>query len=141
MPGTIHKTTAIAIILIATLGPSLQIQGIQRSVADLPTHRMRCQPTSKVVCESGSCKSIEPTTFILLGERKGEKIYSRCDRNGCDHYEAQSSISGIYDNWQLSESRGVVFKRAVDNSEFIEVATLGLQAYLSWGACKPFEQK
>lgn len=103
----------------------------------LPPHFARCTSTNKVVCEGGECKSTPPTVFVLLGEKRGTNTYSRCDESGCDTYDAVAARSGLYENWQLAEPQGVLFKRELKKrSQFVEVATMGLHVYVSSGHCE-----
>ncbi len=109
----------------------------QESNPSLPRHFARCTATRKIVCEDGECKSVPPTVFFLLGKHADRNNYSRCDQQGCDTYEAMIKKAGLFENWQLVEPQGVIFKRALsEDQSFVEVATLGLQVYISTGHCK-----
>ena len=85
----------------------------------------RCDTKEKHVCESGSgCRSIPPSTWNLIDAEK--LTYSRCDRRGCDHYDAEFRASGAFINIDV-RGRGLIAKMAVDGSSFVEVATLKTQ--------------
>lgn len=96
---------------------------------------IRCEPSTKLYCDAGKCEPALKGVFLLLEERGTRRTYSRCDLKGCDSYDAQMSVSGGYENWQMTEPKGVFFKRSLDTGEFVESATLGLQVFLSFGSC------
>ena len=106
-------------------------------VGQLPKHFARCTPTTKVVCVDGECEKVAPNTFYLLGKTTAGHTYSRCDRLGCDTYDALVRESGLIENWQLVEPSGVTLKRTLSGDRsFVEVATLELQVYISFGQCE-----
>jgi len=112
----------------------------------------KCDTVKKVVCTEGKCEDITSSvyfrlgkheeesssiTFFLLGEFEGKPSYSRCDQNGCETYPAIVKTSGVYENWHTVEPAGVMFKRAIGGKQdFVDVATGGLQVYVSTGVCK-----
>ena len=103
----------------------------------LPSHFARCKATSRIVCVDGECKDVKPTVFFLLGSEGDKKTYSRCDQQGCESYDAITKEAGLYENWQLADPQGVIFKRALSGDQkFVEVATLELQVYISFGQCE-----
>jgi hypothetical protein len=109
----------------------------QESSPPLPNHFTRCTATKKIVCENGECKDAPPTVFFLLGRQGDRNTYSRCDQQGCDTYDAMIKKAGLFENWQLVEPQGVIFKRTLsDDQSFVVVATLGLQVYVSFGQCE-----
>ncbi len=129
------RLSALAVIVVLCTGaPASQSQDIKR---ELPEHFVRCTPTKKLMCAEGECKDVPATTFYLLGKNDQGHTYSRCDRQGCDTYKAAVQEAGLHENWQLTEPRGVLFKRELTSRQpFAEVATLGLQVYVSFGQCK-----
>lgn len=108
----------------------------QENYPSLSRHFARCTVTRKIVCGDGECKHGPPTVFFLLGNQVAQKAYSRCDSAGCDTYEAIAQKSVLYENWQLVQPQGVIFKRALSNETFIEVATLAMEVYFSTGHCE-----
>ena len=109
----------------------------QEDSPPLPKHFARCTATKKFVCVDGECKEAAPTVFFLLGSEGDKKTYSRCDQQGCETYDAITKDAGLYENWQLAEPQGIIFKRTLsDDQSFLEVATLGLQVYVSFGQCE-----
>ena len=85
----------------------------------------------------GECEDVKPTVLFLLGSEGDRKSYSRCDQQGCESYDATVEEAGRYENWQLAEPQGIIFKRALsEDKSFVEVATLGLQVYVSFGQCE-----
>ncbi len=111
------------------------VHGGPQTDDQLPPHFARCTATKKMVCVAGDCSRTESSVFILLEKKPSTNRYSRCDRMGCESYDAQVQRGGEFENWQLSEPRGVMFKRSLRDGEFLEVATLGMQAYVSTGYC------
>ncbi len=109
----------------------------QEDSPPLPDHFSRCTATKRIVCEVGECKDVKPTVFFLLGSEGDKKTHSRCDQQGCETYNAVVKEAGLYENWQLADPQGVIFKRTLsEDQSFVEVATLGLQVYVSFGQCE-----
>ena len=105
----------------------------QEDSPPLSKHFARCTATKRIVCEEGECKYVKPTVFFLLGSEGDKNTYSRCDQQGCETYDAITKEAGLYENWQLADPQGIIFKRALsDDQTFLEVATLGLQVYVSF---------
>ena len=63
------------------------------------------------------------------------QTYARCDAKGCDTYDAQYSRSGAYFVVDVP-GRGLIAKIATDMSAFLEVATAGTTALVSFGSCQ-----
>jgi hypothetical protein len=91
----------------------------------------------KFYCDGNSCERVDPTVFNLLGGNSSSPIISRCDSKGCDTYNATIGISGEYKNIQSGEPKGYVFKMSYNtvDQKFVEIATLGLDAHVSYGYC------
>jgi hypothetical protein len=64
-----------------------------------------------------------------------EKTYSRCDKKGCDDYAMAFGSSGIFTT-ATPQLQGSFIKVVNDGSEYMEVATLMLEAYVNFGACR-----
>ena len=85
---------------------------------------------------------VTPNTFYLLGKNTAGHTYSRCDRQGCDTYEALVRESELFENWQLVEPGVVTLKRTLSGDwSFVEVATLGLQVYKPFGQCESTRER
>lgn len=129
--------SSILLGIIGFLALSASLANSENDTQALPEHFARCTATKKIVCEDGECKEAAPTVFFLLGSQGDKKTYSRCDQQGCDTYDATVEEAGKYENWQLAEPQGIIFKRTLsDDQSFLEVATLGLQVYVSFGQCE-----
>ena len=89
----------------------------QEDSPPLPEHFARCTVTKKIVCEDGECRDAAPTVFFLLGSQGDKKTYSRCNRQGCESYDAIAKEAGLYENWQLAEPQGVIFKRTLSDDQ------------------------
>jgi len=97
--------------------------------------RWQCSPATKFQCKKEGCEAIQPTVWVTLDFQTSS--YSRCDRKGCDRYEMQESVSGIYTFVSLVDRQGTLFKVVNDGSEFVEVITLGTTLMSSYGSCSP----
>jgi len=121
----------------------INIESVYNSLAILPQHNTVCFPTKKFLCTSDNCATEEkPSVFILIGSSINGPTMSRCDRTGCDTYDAVMEKGGEYINAQTKDPRGLIFKMSFSNNalnsqnEFVEVATLGLSTQVSYGYCK-----
>jgi len=95
---------------------------------------MTCRITAKHSCDPASgCRSILPGVWNVLDVTR--HTYARCDARGCDTYDASFSRSGAFIVIDIP-TRGMVAKVAADRSSFLEVATLGMTALNSFGACE-----
>ena len=130
------KCSSILLGTIGFLALSASLANPENDTQTLPKHFARCTATKKIVCGDGECNSAAPTVFVLLGSQGERKTYSRCDQQGCDTYDATVKEAGIYENWQLTEPQGMIFKRALSDGTFVEVATLGMEVYISTGRCE-----
>lgn len=92
-----------------------------------------CRVHLKQLCERDTeCRRVEPNTWYPIDTVRG--TVSRCDAGGCDTYQAAASPSGVFINLDVP-GRGMILKIASDGSSFVEVATLGLSVFVSFGAC------
>lgn len=93
---------------------------------------LRCEISSKYTCSREGCSPNKLGVWNLIDLERGK--FSRCDRNGCDQYDANVSQSGIYYNIEVP-GHGVLAKMTLDGTEYIEVATLGTTVLVSFGSC------
>lgn len=94
----------------------------------------RCDISEKHVCDQGSgCQSVPSTIWNTVDTTR--RTFSRCDRNGCDTYAATFTTSGLFTVIDVT-GRGLIAKMAVDGSLFVEITTLGTQAFVSFGQCQ-----
>jgi hypothetical protein len=92
-----------------------------------------CQISAKFGCAATGCAEGRLDIWNVI-DMSGQ-TYSRCDSRGCDKFDAHFSRSGAFTIIDLP-GRGFTAKLAADMSAFIEVATIGTQALVSFGACK-----
>lgn len=92
-----------------------------------------CVPTSKFLCSEATCRSTQPTVTVFLDFPMQK--YQRCDEKGCTTYQLSKTSSGIYT--VATPSEGAFLKALNDGRSFVEVATLGFDIHLSYGACSP----
>lgn len=91
-----------------------------------------CTPKVKAVCGEAECRAVNPVTFARIDLQRS--TYARCDGSGCDTYDARMTRSGVFTNIEVPE-RGLLAKVG-DDGGFLEVASLGLDAYVSRGRCQ-----
>ena len=95
----------------------------------------RCDLTNKYHCsQKQGCRSIPPKTWAQIDTDK--RTYSRCNRLGCDLYDADFNTSGAFVTIEVN-GRGLMAKMQLDGSSFVEVATLATDVYTSFGSCRP----
>lgn len=96
--------------------------------------RWVCKPSERQTCDKDGCAPAPATVSIKLNFQ--ETTYSRCDEKGCDDYPMDFASSGIFTT-ATPQRHGSFIKVVNDGSEYMEVATLMLQVYVYFGACKP----
>lgn len=113
----------------------------EEASSELPDHTSVCFPEYKYFCTQTGCESIEPTVFNLIyaeisisGLIDMSEI-SRCDTQGCDTYGAEIETSGLQQEVRTISPHGMLFKRDMSNDNYIEVVTLGIDSYLTYGSC------
>lgn len=123
-----------------TTNSGVEIESVYNNSNSLPQHNTVCFPTKKFLCSSSGCTAQEkPSVFVLIGSGP---TMSRCDRAGCDTYDAIMEKGGEFVNAQTKDPRGLIFKMSFSNNalnsknEFVEVATLGLDTQVSYGYCR-----
>lgn len=93
---------------------------------------LRCTWTEKVQCDPGSGCSAQPIKTWATIDLDGRR-YQRCDRLGCDTYDASVTRSGVYRVIDLP-GRGV-FTKLADDGRGTEVVSLGNSVLVSQGHC------
>ena len=94
---------------------------------------LTCQISAKFGCAATGCAEARLGVWNVI-DMSGQ-TYSRCDSRGCDKYDARFSRSGDFTIIDIP-GRGFTAKLAADMSAFVEVATIGAQALVSFGACQ-----
>jgi hypothetical protein len=109
-------------------------------VAPAHAQELRCDISTKYVCEVNGCKSVPATGWNVINQAKG--TYARCDAKGCDVLDARFSEAGAFLNIQVGPSTiakmtliDVPLAELKANS-FHEVATQFHAVYVSFGSCK-----
>lgn len=115
---------------------NLEFEDLARALASPDSHTA-CIPVKKVYCTISGCEAVPAKTFNLIGGNSLTPTFSRCDRMGCDTYDAIIEQSGEYKNLQMKEPKGVIFKMAYNtiDKKYLEIATLGLDSYITYGYC------
>lgn len=94
---------------------------------------MTCTISEKHYCTLGTGCS-PAVTAVWNTFDVAEATYSRCDRLGCDTYEATFSLSGVFTIIEVP-GRGLLAKVSA-SGDFTEIATLGNDVYVSFGTCE-----
>lgn len=99
-----------------------------------PAKLLQCKWNEKHQCDPGKgCKPISPGTIIVTIDPQTRE-YKRCDKKGCDTYQANVNNGGIYKTYDLP-GRGVFAKVAVDG-QATEVVSLMNSVLISQGWCR-----
>jgi hypothetical protein len=96
---------------------------------------LKCTISAKYVCTvAEGCRSVPGSVWNVIDLSR--KTYARCDRAGCDTYDARMSQSGAFTNIEVP-GRGMLAKLGgAEPSDFVEVATLTGTIYNSFGSCR-----
>jgi hypothetical protein len=93
-----------------------------------------CSISTKFICESDAgCMQVEPGVWSTIDY--SDQTYSRCDRRGCDKYNARFHRRAGFVVIEIP-GRGITGTFSVDTSVFLEVATTGTTAIVSFGTCQ-----
>ena len=98
-----------------------------------PSATVQCQFSEKVQCDRGTpCKALKPSVSVKINF--AAKQYSRCDKAGCDNYNAVISQSGAY---KIIEIPGrAMFAKIGPNGISTEVVSIMNSVLVSQGVCK-----
>ena len=94
---------------------------------------IRCEITSKFACSPSGCVENALGVWNLIDIDAAR--FSRCDRNGCDHYTMSQTTSGIFTNIEVL-GHGMLARMSQDGSQYVEVVTLGTDVLVSYGSCR-----
>lgn len=115
--------------------PNTLFSEMQKDSNDVNTWEiLKCKPKKVLACEGTNCTKGKLSSIYLILNR-AEKTFSRCDRQGCDTYEALFSTSGIYVNIQGKTPIGQIIK-VQGKRKFVEFITAGFGGLLYQGTCK-----
>jgi hypothetical protein len=94
---------------------------------------VQCSFTTKVQCDPiGPCKVLKPGVKLTIDLTA--KRYSRCDKAGCDTYDAVVTSSGLY---TLIEVPGhAMFAKIGPKGQSTEVVSLMNSVLVSQGICR-----
>jgi hypothetical protein len=95
---------------------------------------LRCEIDARQQCQQAKGCTTAPAMGFNMVDISGNK-YSRCDSQGCDTYEAISTMSGAYLSMEVS-GRGMLAKLELETLRFLEIVTLAEVVYVSWGLCE-----
>jgi len=98
--------------------------------------KLRCIPRDRLDCEGVNCTKSQPVVYLILDRQS--KTFSRCDKKGCDVYDAIFRLSGMFTNIQPINPNGTMIK-VLGNREYIEVVTTGLGVIFQNGNCSEIQ--
>ena len=104
------------------------------SVDSAKAQQFSCYVERKELCQNNvSCRKIDNTMVLKIDLERSS--YSRCENNRCQAYEVAISNSGQFVN--LSGGyHGLLAKLDTLSNELLEVATLGLNTFVTFAKCK-----
>lgn len=103
---------------------------------------LACFPSARFNCgQGGSCVQSTPSTYYLIDHGTEAGTYFRCDIKGCDQYPVRLRQSGEFTQFTPSQGQSMLFKvmsggDLVNRGEFIDIATIGVEAVISTGKCQ-----
>ncbi len=92
-----------------------------------------CQPVRSFHCSKDGCNEVPQARWVNLDFVSLK--YERCDMKGCNGYPMTSSTSGMYTIISRPSNRGAFLKAVNDGSEFMAVASLGIDTWNHFGQC------
>jgi hypothetical protein len=97
--------------------------------------KLTCATATKFDCDAqrGCRKKVVPATWTVVDLAK--QTYLRCDNRGCETYSAEIARSGDFIVVDMP-GHGVTAKVSADFDVFVEVATIGTDAMISFGRCQ-----
>lgn len=100
--------------------------------------KLKCIPKTNFICTKKECLKRNIFVWLILDKNKG--TVSRCeDKDHCYTYEASFLQSGVNINIQGREPIGSMIK-VLGDSRYKEIATIGLDAYISNGECEVYKE-
>jgi hypothetical protein len=102
---------------------------------------LKCEIAEKYVCGTGGCKQAQASVWNMIDRTK--KIYARCDRAGCDTYQANFFDSGAFMYIEVPGGRAIA-KIATVNVPLMGIKALSFHevvsqlhtVLVSFGTCK-----
>ena len=95
---------------------------------------LECRPTVADVCGANGCQRNEPAGGWTRWT-PATRTYERCDRNGCDRYEARVDYAGSFATITLPGR--ATFARLTGRNAFMEVVTQMDGVLIYRGQCEP----
>jgi len=97
--------------------------------------RWLCKPVTSNICgEEGCQRGKDSEVKIYINFQR--PLLSRCDHKGCDHYEDPPVVSGMYTFF--ANKGGYFLKILNDGTEYMEVSSIWLNAFIKYGTCEPY---
>lgn len=98
---------------------------------------LACFPTSRFDCSEDGCVQNQPNTYYFIDHGTEGGSYFRCDSAGCDQYDIDVHVSGVFTQFApKNASAAMLFKVSSLDNSFVDVATIGTNALVSYGKCE-----
>ena len=134
IPFAEHVEGGIKTVYSSTMTFKLIVAVSTLLASPVAAEPMTCRWTSKQQCDPGAACRPAINKVWAPADVTGKR-YQRCDRNGCDTYDATVSNAGAYTTFDLV-GRGVFMKIGPDAAA-TEVVSLGNSVLVSHGTCLP----
>jgi len=93
-----------------------------------------CMIQRKEICQPNlPCRLIDNTMSSRID--LDSNSYSRCEKGSCQSYPVTIARSGQFVNLS-GNYNGFMVKLDTENNELVELATLGLNTFISFGRCR-----
>ena len=113
---------------------TIAVIALQVSVGSAKAQQLSCDVQRKELCQINiPCRKIDNTMVLKIDFERSR--YSRCENNKCQSYEVAISNSGQFVNFS-GGYHGLLAKLDTLSDELLEVATLGLNAFITFAKCK-----
>ncbi len=123
---------------ILTVAIAASFLAVSSTQAPALATEFRCDIVTKYASSAKGCEPNDLSIWNLVD--LDAKRFSRRDRNGCDSYHAKITVSGLFYTIEAL-GHGTIAKMTLDGSSFLEVATWGTVALVSFGACERLEPR
>jgi hypothetical protein len=98
--------------------------------------KLICNTTKQYACTAENCQPIRPTVHMQVNVSEQNRTqYQRCDKKGCDTYEAQILKANNFvaiSPLMISSA----MKINTQDMSFMETASSGLAAFIGFGHCQ-----
>jgi len=130
--GVLLLTFSMSVFSVTSVFDKKPIDSTTKSLASRSMYWL-CEPKIKFRVDKKGARRVRNNVWIKINLKN--KLYARCDKNGCSKCDLKYFSSGIYTNIALPNCGGFI-KLSNDGSTFVDVASLMNIVFVSYGACK-----